>query len=107
MRLHPDTVARIKACHSVYSVGDTARHFNVSKSTVHDIWTGRRHTNTPAAPEPDNVKVSRISPDIIAEDAAVLMDRGMSLSEVAEAIGVSPNTVRKHTGGAAPCLLVY
>lgn len=101
-----DTIARIKACRGVYTLGDTARHFHVSKDTVHNIWSGKRHTRIAEAPEPPNVITARVSPDVIKEDGRTLLERGMSINEAAVEIGVSPNTLRKHIKEEAPVLLL-
>jgi transposase len=93
--ISPDTAARIKACRGVYSIGDTARHFGVAKSTVHGIWTGKRHEQVYET-EPVNIKSSRIAPDILVDDGKTLIRRGMSVAEAADALGVSKSTLYAH-----------
>ena len=94
--MSPDKAARIKACHGVYTVGDTARYFGVSKSTVHDIWRGKTHVHVSPALEPDNVKVTRVSREVISEDGPVLLMRGHSPAQAAHALGVSERTFKRH-----------
>lgn len=103
--LNPDTVARIKACQGVYSLRDTARHFNVSPATVHKAWHGKTHTDVPAALEPPNVISKRVSADIIVEDGRTLLQRGLSLQEAADQIGVGKTTLYNHMR-TAPGLVV-
>lgn len=98
MRLTPDMVARIKACRGVYSVGDTARHFGISKSTVSDLWNNKRYTDVCAAPEPDNVITSRVPAAVVREEAHVLLQRGLNAEEVARTIGVARSTLYEHIG---------
>ena len=103
--MHPNLVSRIKSCKGLYSVGDTAKYFNVSKSTVHDLWSGRYRRDVPEAPEPPNVKTTRVSPDVILEDGRRLLERGMKIEEAAAKLGVSPSTLRRHLNkeGVQPC----
>lgn len=99
------TIAQIKACEGVYSMGDTARHFGVSKDTVHRIWTGKAHTNVPAAVEPANVISTRVPAEVIVEDGERLLGRGMSVAEAARQLGVSKTTMyqRLKEAGVTPC----
>lgn len=103
--INPDIAARIKACNGVYSIRDTANYFNVSKDTVHRIWTGRAHTNVSPASEPANIKSSRVPAEVIIEDGRTLLQRGLSVSQVAERLGVSKTTVydRLKEIGVQPC----
>lgn len=102
--INPDVVARIKACQGVYSVGDTANYFGVSKSTVHRIWNGA-HSHVAPAEEPANINSSRIPSDVIVEDGKRLLARGMKVTQVAQALGVSKTTVydRLKEAGVQPC----
>ena len=102
--INPDIIARIKACQNVYSIGDTANYFGVSKSTVHRIWNGA-HSEIAPAEEPANIKSSRIPSDVIVEDGKTLLARGMKVTEVADALGVSKTTVynRLKDAGVSPC----
>ena len=97
-RLSEDTIARVKACKGVYSCGDVARHFAISKSTVSDLWNDKRYTHLSPAPEPDNVASSRVSRAVVQEDAPLLLSRGMKPNEVAEHIGISERTLYRHIG---------
>jgi transposase len=97
--ISPDKAARIAACHGVYSVGDTARHFAVSKSTVHNIWTGRTHKNVMQA-EPVNVRTSRVPSDILIEDGTTLLRRGRSVAQAAQELGVATSTLYAHLNRA-------
>lgn len=86
--MSPEKVARIKACKGTYSVRDTARFFGESKTAVHDIWQGKRYTHTPPALEVDDVICTRVSRDIVVEDAPILLSRGLNVVETAQALGV-------------------
>lgn len=105
MRLTPAQAARIKACQGVYGLRDTARHFNCSPTTVHNVWTGKAHREVYAASEPPNVIATRIDPTIIAEDGRTLLERGMTAREAAEVLGVGKDTVYKYA--KSPSLVVY
>lgn len=99
--INPDTAARIKACQGVYSMGDTAKYFGVSKRTVHSLWHGKTHVDVSPAPEAVNINSSRIPHDVIAQDVQTLLGRGMTIEEAAQEIGVSRTTVfqaRKKAG---------
>lgn len=78
-------------------MGDTARHFNVSKSTVHDLWHEKRHTSVPEAPEAPNVITSRVSPDCIAADLPIVLEdaRG-NVREAAVRMGIPRSTLQRH-----------
>lgn len=91
--LNPELAARIKACNGLYSVGDTSKYFSVSKSTVHGIWSGNRHTGVIAASEADNIISSRITPDVLIEDGTTLLQRGLTVVQAAAALGVSKTTM--------------
>lgn len=106
MRIDIDTAARIKACKGLYSIGDCAKHFGVSKRTVHSIWHGETHRHVREASEAPNVKTSRVHPDIVREDGKTLLARGLSMKEAAVVIGVSPTTLRNHLQDS-PMLVVY
>lgn len=101
--LSPDLVARIKACKGVYSLNDTARHFTVSKDTVHRIWHRKAHTDVQAATEAPYVKRARVPANEIREEAAWLLSAGTSVEEVAQQLGVSPNRIKREVG---PSLMV-
>ena len=105
--INPNTVARIKACQGVYGLRDTAKYFNVSPATVHNVWTGKRHSDVPEAPEPPNVISTRVSPDVIVEDGRTLLERYNGDYEKAAAeLGVSSTTLYRHTR-KAPAVMVY
>jgi len=95
MRHHPETIARIKACRGLYSTGDTAKFFGVSKSLVHDVWTGSRHGSVEASEAP-NIRSTRIAPDLLIDEAQTLLERGMKVPEVADELGVHGTTVYRH-----------
>jgi predicted DNA-binding protein (UPF0251 family) len=103
--LNPETVARIKACQGVYSLSDCARHFGVSKGSVHNVWNGKYHSQVQPANEPDNVRTTRVSKDVIHEDGRVLLERGLNVREAAAELGVSHVTLRKvlKEGGTKLC----
>lgn len=101
--LNPRTAAQIKACRGVYSVGDTARHFQVSKGTVHNIWQGRTHSAVRPSEAP-YVNRSRVPASQIREDAEWLLRAGTPVEEVAKRIGVTPSRLKKEV---APALLVF
>jgi transposase len=82
--LDPKTVAQIKASQdNGYSLGDVARHFAVSKSTVSRIW----------ATEAPRITTARTPRAYLAEDAVILQKRGMSAHQIAAHLGVSRQTV--------------
>lgn len=103
--LSPNTVARIKACKGVYSIGDTAKYFHCSKSSVHAIWTGKRHRDIVEAPEPANIISSRVDAQTILEDGRTLLQRGMKVTEAAAVLGVGKTTLYDHlrSEGVQPC----
>lgn len=98
-------VSRIKACQGVYSVGDTANYFRVSKSTVHDIWSGKRHGNVMPDSEPANIVSSRVPADVVVEDGQMLLARGMTVAQAAAQIGIGKSTMydRLREAGIKPC----
>lgn len=96
--LSMDKIARIKACRGVYSTGDTARHFGISKSTVHDVWNDKRYGAVAPSPEPDNVVSTRVSRAVVQEDAPLLLSRGLSPTDVAHTLGISRSTLYRHIG---------
>lgn len=100
--MSPDTVARIKACKGVYSVRDTANFFGVSKTTVHEIWMGRRHVGVSPA-EPPNIQSTRKLVD--TQDVRNLLARGYNITQIAIALGVSRSTIYDRLN-AAPVLYV-
>ena len=87
-----ETVSSIKACRGIYSVGDTARHFKVSKSTVHDIWTGKTHGYVPEE-EPPYITTTRVPKAVILEDYPILKERGYSKEEIANHFGIARSTL--------------
>lgn len=101
--INPRTAAQIKACKGVYSVRDTARHFNVSPGTVHNIWQNRTHSHVIATEAP-YVNRAKVPSHVIKEDAEWLLSNGTPLDEVAARIGVSKESIMKEV---APALLVY
>lgn len=111
MRLDPQTVAKIKACRGVYPLTDTARQFSVAKSTVSDIWYGRTHAAVSPTETP-NVQVSRLGPEVIREEVAVLRGRGYNMREIAEQLNTPLSTLYRKAGaveksGGTPCLLWF
>ena len=89
-----EVAAAIKACQGIYSMGDTAKHFSISKSTVFNIWHGNTHTGV-APTEAPWIKPSRVSKDVIKEDYPVLRQRGWSIDQIASHLGVGRTTVYK------------
>lgn len=86
-----DAVGQIKAAEGVYRAADVARYYGVHRSTILNIWRGRRHVSVPATDFPDID--TRPSRDQLAEDLELLLGRGMSMDEAADALGVSRRTV--------------
>jgi len=99
----PRKAAQIKACRGVYSVRDTAKHFNVSVGTVHNIWQGRTHEAVRASEAPF-VNRARVPASQIREDAEWLLRSGSSVEEAAQRIGVPAARIKKEV---APALLVF
>jgi transposase-like protein len=97
--ISPDKAARIAACNGIYSIGDTARHFRVSKSTVYNIWTGKTHKNVMSV-EPANVRTSRVPSDILIEDGTTLLRRGKTVAQAADELGVAASTLYAHLNKA-------
>lgn len=96
-RLTNEAVAEIKACQGVYRASDTARTYEVARSTVTRIWAGTRQAQINAAPEVPNV-VSRNRPSELQDDIRLLLDRGLSTEEVASELGVSERSVYAYRG---------
>jgi hypothetical protein len=90
--IDPRTAAQIKACQGVYSLSDTARHFGVGKASVHRIWNGETHGAVAPGDTP-NVVSKRVPKDILIDDGQVLLQRGLSLNEAADTLGVSKTTL--------------
>src|SRR5690242_21260296 len=97
MRLTTETVEFIKASQGLYRASDVARHYGVHRSTVTRIWDGAVHSSVSPAVEPPNV-ISRPRPSELAEDIRLLLGRGMTPVEVAEALGVSVASVYVQRG---------
>lgn len=86
-----DAVAEIKASEGIYRAADVAKAYNVHRSTVCRIWDGSLYTNqSPAADFPDLVARTRHTDK--AEDLRILMGRGMSIDEAADALGMARST---------------
>lgn len=84
----------IYACKDLYTVMDTARYWGVDKSTVRAIFDMVvRDDETP--PPPPNIEGTKTTPDLIVADTQILLDRGMSLTEVAAYLGCEVSTIRK------------
>jgi len=96
MRLSKEQVAEIKACEGVYSVGDVARYYNLSKSTVHDIWTGVLHRDVEPADDVAEIPTKRVRAIVIEEDAPVYLQRGYDYKRCAEALGIHVTTLRRY-----------
>ena len=99
--LNPDTAARIKACRGVYSVRDTARHFNVSVGTVQNIWHGRTHVQVSPTETPW-VERRRRPVAEIQEEASFLLSTGSSVEETAQRLGVGQRRIKE----VCPLLIV-
>lgn len=99
MRPLPDRlVAEIKgAAEDGYSVGDIARHHQISKSTVHRITTTNYRADVAPAADVPQIRRARVSPALLAEDARLLLARGHTLDQAAEQLGVSRRTVMRYT----------
>lgn len=94
-------VASLKACKGLYSVGDTARHFGVSKGTVWNVWHGRTHTDVRPVEEAPRLTTTRVKPEIIKEDYPILKNRGLTPDEIASYFGIAKTTLWRYTGGEA------
>ena len=88
--LSPDQALEALACREVYTVGDTARHFGVSKSTIARLW--RFDRDTADLPEPPNIWHTRTTDDLILADGQLLLNRGLTLDQAAAHLGVSTMT---------------
>lgn len=99
-KLTTDEVARMKACEGIYSIGDVAHYFGVSKTTVHYAWSGKRHSEIEAADDIEDIPTSRVRREVIEEDAPVYLARGYDYDRTAEALGISKRTLYRYLATA-------
>lgn len=97
MRLDADKVALIRAANGVYRASDVARAYDVHRSTVVRIWAGVIHEDVRPAPEAPDI-ITKTRPRDVAEDIQILLDRGLSHQEVADALGISKGAVSAYKG---------
>lgn len=96
-RLTREAVADIKAAQGTYKAADVARSYQCHRSTVVRIWTGAVHREVIPNQEPPNV-TSRNRPSELKDDIQILLDRGMSPEEVAQALNISVSSVYVYRG---------
>jgi DNA invertase Pin-like site-specific DNA recombinase len=97
-RLTTDKVELVKASYGVYAAADVARAFQVHRSTVTRIWNGEYHQDVPPAEDAPNI-VTRNRPGSMREDVLILLDRGMTVQEVADELNISRSSVYALRGG--------
>lgn len=85
--------AEIRACRGVYRPVDVAKHYDVHPSTVIRTWRAGGVT----AEEPPNINTRFRVVDNI-EDIRLLLDRGISIPEVAKQLGVSEQSIYQVRG---------
>lgn len=96
-KLTTDAVAEIKAAQGVYRASDVARAYDCHRSTIKRIWDGAIHVDlSPAADFPDIVAKHR--PSDKADDLNILIGRGMSINEAADALGMARSTAYEIRG---------
>lgn len=96
-KLTTRAVEEIKASQGMYRASDVARSYQVHRSTVARIWTGTVHQDVDAANEAPNV-ISKNRPCELAEDINLLLNRGMSVEEVADKLNISRTSVYAYRG---------
>jgi DNA invertase Pin-like site-specific DNA recombinase len=90
-------VALIRASEGLYRSTEVAKAYAVHRSTVTRIWAGCIHKDIDPAPEPPNI-ITKARPRDVADDIRMLLDRGMTHQEVAEALGISKGVVSVYKG---------
>lgn len=94
-RVSRQTTLDIRACRDVYQVRDVCRHFGVHGSTVRRIWADDwPFADMPGGQVP-NIWDTYTSDDIILADTQILLDRELTLTEVAEHFRVSPDRITR------------
>lgn len=89
--MSPETRQGIQDCEGVYRPCDVARHYGVSSTTVLRVWAtsdGPDYTRTP------NITDTKITDDLILADTQVLLNRGMTLRQVAAHLGCTEPRIR-------------
>lgn len=86
--------AGMKACRGIYSVGDTAKHYGVSKGTVWNVWNNVTHADVKPSEAP-YIQKTRVPWTEIREEYSYLNDNGYTIETIAKRIGVSVGTVKK------------
>jgi hypothetical protein len=99
MKMTNSLVAEIKSCQYVYSLSDTARHYNKPKETVARLWKGEVYTDVRPAVEPPNMVTKTFPTEWLKEDKLILRRRNMTYAEIAEELNVSHSTVKRTLGG--------
>ena len=88
-----DKRQQIAACQGIYRAADVARAYDVHRSTVTRIWARAAVVNQ----EPPNIQ-TRPRPSELQEDIRLLLNRGMTVKEVADALGISERSVYQYRG---------
>jgi hypothetical protein len=99
MKLTPETVSAIKSCNGVYTLADTARHFNVAKPTVQRMWEGEVYGNIRPDKDAPNIERTTFPAEWLRPDISILRARGYTLAEIAGLLNISLSTVNRHAGG--------
>ena len=85
-------VAAIKAAQGVYRAADVARAYGVHPSTVTRIWDGQSHADIRPAPDFPDIPV-QYRPRDLADDIHIMLERGMSVNEVAQLLNIHRSSV--------------
>lgn len=92
MKLTTDKVSEIRACYGVYAAADVARAYGVHRSNIVRIWKEEHYKDVRPAPEAPNLPTRNRAGDLM-EDIKILLNRGMTVPEVAEKLGISRSSV--------------
>lgn len=98
-RYTEESLLLVHACRGFYTAADTAAYFGINPKTVSDIWN-RALVDPTKVPAPPNIFGTRTTPDLILADTQILLDRGLTLTEVAEILGTNSDHVREIFGRA-------
>lgn len=93
--MNSTVIAEIKACEGIYRAADVARHYGVHPSTVTLYWQGRRRADISPAPDFPDIQ-TRLYGSYLHEEIQTRLKRGMTVSEVANALGINERTVYLH-----------
>lgn len=81
---------KMSACRGLYSLRSTAEYFGISHEQVRRIWARNLDTSNI---DPPNIGGTKRQPALI-EDSLILCQRGLSVREAADQLGVHQNYLR-------------